>query len=309
LEHKRGQLIRQVLQSHLGREISAFLIDRQARGLRERTVEFYADELRYWYEWVTEQGAETLDSITPDLLRRWLLHLGETRNPGGVHASFRTLRAFFSWAWQENGLSTPNPMRRVKSPKTSQDPLEPLSLDDLRAMLDTCARKTFTGDRDRALMLCLLDTGCRVSEFIALKVADVDMGSGLVMVREGKGGKPRTTFLGSKSRRALMQYLRQREQPPAGDSLWITVAGQRLACGGLRRILTRHARQANVPEPAPHSFRRAFALMSLRNGANIYALQRLMGHSDLTVLRRYLKQTDIDLQEAHRKAGPVDNLL
>jgi integrase/recombinase XerD len=70
-------------------------------------------------------------------------------------------------------------------------------------MLKTCERRTFTGDRDRALLLSLLDTGCRASEFVALNVSDVNLHSGAVLVRAGKGGKTRTTFVGAKSRREL----------------------------------------------------------------------------------------------------------
>jgi site-specific recombinase XerD len=85
--------------------------------------------------------------------------------------------------------------------------------------------------------------------------------------------------------------------------------GTGLTYWGLCQIARRRAEKAGVPVPSLHSFRRAFALYALKNGADIYSLQRLMGHSGLTVLRRYLKQTEADLLEAHRRAGPVDNLL
>ena len=106
-----------------------------------------------------------------------------------------------------------------------------------------------------------------------------------------------------------MRYMRHRQDVGPSTPLWVTVRGTRLTYSGLRQIVRRRATKAGVPVPSLHSFRRAFALYALRNGADIYSLQRLMGHSDLTVLRRYLKQTEADLQEAHRKAGPVDNLL
>ena len=79
--------------------------------------------------------------------------------------------------------------------------------------------------------------------------------------------------------------------------------------GGLRSVVRRRAEVAGIPAPSLHSFRRAFAITSLRNGVDVYSLQRLMGHADLTMLRRYLKHTRADLREAHRKAGPVDNML
>jgi integrase/recombinase XerC/integrase/recombinase XerD len=130
---------------------------------------------------------------------------------------------------------------------------------------------------------------------------------GAVLIRAGKGGRSRTTFVGAKSRRELSRYFRQRKIQD--EALWVTVQGTRLTYWGLRQIVRRRVEKAGVPVPSLHSFRRAFALYALRNGADIYSLQRLMGHSDLTVLRRYLTQTEADLREAHRRAGSVDYML
>ncbi len=303
-----GQLIRH-FSSALEGEVTAFIIDRQARGLSQRTIEYYSEELQHWLNWAAGYEIRGLSEITPTLLRQWLLHLGKSRNPGGVHANYRAVRAFLRWTWEENEIAAPNPMMKVRPPRVAEEPLEPVPLSDLKAMLDTCDRKSFVGLRDRALLLSLLDTGCRANEFLSLKVSDVDIATGSVLVREGKGGKARTAFLGSKARQSVIRYLKLRGQVADDDRLWVTVKGHALAYGGLRRIMTRRAGKAGVPEPSLHAFRRAFALWSLRNGADIYSLQRLMGHSDLTVLRRYLKQTDSDLQETHRKTGPVDNML
>jgi len=133
-------------------------------------------------------------------------------------------------------------------------------------------------------------------------------GAAAVAVQRGKGGKPRAVFLGAKSRRAVLRYLRKRGSPEAGP-LWVTVTGGRLTYSGLRQIVRRRAVAADVPVPSLHSFRRAFALACLRNGVDLVSLQRMLGHADLSVIRRYLAQTTEDLQEAHRKGGPVDRLL
>jgi site-specific recombinase XerD len=181
-----------------------------------------------------------------------------------------------------------------------------MPLSDLKAMLATCERRTFTGDRDRALLLALLDTGCRASEFLNLDLSEVNLSTGAVIIRKGKGRKFRTAFLGAKTRRELVRYLRHREDT---GPLWVTVQGTRLKYAGLRQIVRRRAVKAGVPVPSLHSFRRAFALTCLRAGMDVYSLQKLMGHSDLSVLRRYLQQTEADLRAAHQKAGPVDRML
>ena len=217
------------------------------------------------------------------------------------------MRAFFRW-WEAEIEAEFNPIEKVRPPKVVEKPLGPLPLPDLKGMLETCGRRTFYGARDRAILLSLLDAGYRASEFLALNVSDVNFPSSAVLVRSGKGGKARITVTGGKSRRELSRYFRQRKANP-NDPLWVTIHGSRLTQAGLRQIVRRRAEKAGVQVPNLHSFGRAFALHALRNGADIYSLQCLMGHSDLTVLRRYLKQTEADLREAQGRAGPVDNLL
>lgn len=122
---------------------------------------------------------------------------------------------------------------------------------------------------------------------------------------EGKGGKPRTVFLSKKTRSALRAYLRFRKDE--NDSLWVTIHGSRLGYGGLREIMKRRESLAGIKPPRLHDFRRAFALECLQNGMDVYSLQKLMGHSDLQVLQRYLAQTTEDISRAHRIGSPVDN--
>ena len=132
-----------------------------------------------------------------------------------------------------------NPIRKVRPPKRPQVLLDPVSLAHLRVMLSTCQRRVFTGDRDRAILLCLLDTGCRASEFLALKLGDVNLNTGAVVVRQGKGNKTRITFLGSQARRELMRYLRHRAEPRPRDPLWVTISATGLTYSGLPQIVRR----------------------------------------------------------------------
>jgi len=174
-------------------------------------------------------------------------------------------------------------------------------------MLAACKVRTMMGARDRALLLFLLDTGVRHAELCALDLADLNMESGSVLVRQGKGRKSRVVFVGAKTRRAVTAYLkRRRDTCPA---LWVTDEGTRISYDGMRQVIRRKAEQAGVPEPSLHSFRRAFALTCLRNGVDLISLQRLMGHASLDMLRRYLAQVTSDLQAARQKGSPVDRLL
>jgi len=296
-------------QPDLHREIGNFLIDRRARGLSAHTITFYRHELATFSNYIRSDTLPTT-AITAGHIRAYLVDLATHRTPGGIGCAYRALKAF--WNWYEAELEPAdwhNPMAKVHAPKLPSTPLDPVSIADIQRMIALCPRRTAHGERDHAVLLCLLDSGCRASEFISLNAGDVNLADGSIMVRCGKGGKPRSVFLGAKSRVQLARYLRFRPDIRPSDALWTAHDRGRLTYAGLREIVRRLATKAGIPEPGLHSFRRAFALACLRNGVDLVSLQRLMGHTDLTVLRRYLAQNTDDLADAHRRGGPVDCLL
>jgi len=287
--------------------MEGFLVDRKARGTAPGTLRFYQAKLRLFADYCEAQAVKNIAQITPGLIREYLLDLEREHNPGGRHAAFRTLRAFLYWYEAEaEPEGWKNPARKVKAPKVPTEPLEPVSFETISRMLRTCERGTFSGDRDAAILLCLLDTGARAAEFLDVNCEDVNQARGDMLIRQGKGSKPRTVYIGRQSRRALRRYLMSRHDDcPA---LWVTRHGERLVYDGLRAVMTRRSAAAQIPVPSLHSFRRAFALTMLRNGTDVFTLAKLMGHAGIGVLQRYLKETNADTLEAHRRAGPIDSL-
>lgn len=295
-------------QRTIGEWVGFYLTDRRASNLAQGSLRFYKQKLEVMEQFCRDNGVTNVEAITPDLLRRWLLDMEDKgHNPGGVHAGFRTARAFLRWYELEvDPRDWRNPIKRVKAPRMAQELLEPVELTDVEALIRVCDTTTFNGLRDRAMLICLLDTGCRASEFLAVDYADLNVDSGAIIVRQGKGRKYRTVFLGQKARRALRAYLRF--HPADSGPLWVTSQGTRLEYRSLRSIVERRSRLAGIKMPTLHSFRRAFALNALRSGMDVYSLKTLMGHSDLQILQRYLKQTDGDLMAAHRLHSPADKL-
>ena len=296
-------------QDYLPILIESFLIDRRSQGLSPNTIEFYTKKLQYFQKYCERQALTQISQLTSDFIRKYLLELSETHNPGGMHACFRPLRTMLYWIEEEEIMPTgwKNPIRRVKAPKLPTDPIEPVQIEEIHQLLKTC-QSNYAGARDKAMMLGLLDTGARAKEFLDINLEDVDMATGAVMIRQGKGRKPRMVFLGRKTIRAIRGYLRYRhDNYPA---LWVSTRGERMTYAALRCLLRRRAEKIGMKSiPTPHDFRRAFALVMLRNGVDIFALQKLMGHSDLQILRRYLAQTDQDIHTAHMRGSPVDSNL
>jgi site-specific recombinase XerD len=299
-----------VVDDYLLTWIEAFLIDRKANGVAAGTLRFYRIKLIMFADYCEAKAIKQICQISPTFIRQFLLYLEEKgHNPGGKHAIYRALRAFFLWYEDEaepSGWS--NPIRKVKAPRVPSEPIEPVSIDVVSEMVNTCEKGTFTGDRDIAIMLCLLDTGARANEFLDINLEDIEQARGEILIRQGKGSKPRQVYLGNQSRRALRKYLKHRKDEYS--ALWVTLprfGSGRLSYDGLRGIIQRRAANAKVEEPTLHDFRRAFALSMLRNGTDVFTLAKLMGHTGITVLQRYLKQTNQDTEIAHRRSGPVDN--
>ena len=159
-------------------------------------------------------------------------------------------------------------------------------------MLSVC------GTRDRALVMTLIDSGLRRGEALALNREDLDLRTGAIHVRRGKGGKARVTYVGAKTKRALLRW----------------GGGQRssaifpLTPSGGATLMARLSHKSGI-HITFHKCRRTFATWALRRGMDLITLQRLLGHSSLEMVRKYAQLSDIDLKAAHSSTGPVDNYL
>lgn len=292
--------------------INAFLLDRKVKNLAPGSLKIYGLNTKHFLEFCSQQNLSHLKEITPDHIRHFLLFLSETkgRNPGGIHGAYRMLKTFLLWFENETEPENwKNPIRKVKAPRLTIAPLQPVEVDTIKLMLDTCNGKGITDIRDKAVLLFLLDTGTRAAEACAINLEDIDFQSRCVLIKKGKGRKPRVVVYGEKTSRALKAYIKARAATTE-KALWLAEDSEnRLTYWGMNEIIKRRAKRANVEKPGLHDFRRAFAINFLRNGGDIYSLQTLMGHADLQVLRRYLAQTEADLRSAHAQNGPVDRLL
>jgi integrase/recombinase XerD len=288
---------------------NSFYQAKRVEGVSAYTLTFYKQQLGHFLKYCEAQVIDQLAQVTPNFIRSYLLWLDENgHNPGGQHAAYRVLKTFLRWyEFEREPEGWRNPISKVKAPRLTEEPLEPVEILNVQKMANSCDG-SFLGRRDKAILLCLLDTGLRAREFLYLNLDDIDLVTGSVLVRLGKGRKSRTVFFGSIARKALRAYLRERTD--ALPVLWVTDdRTSSLTYGGLRPVLTRRAKSIGIIPPKAHDFRRAFALAMLRNGVDLVTLSRLMGHTTIKVLQRYLNQLPEDLQQAHRRGSPVDKMM
>lgn len=312
------------------RTVETWVADGRAQGFSDRSLADRRGNLTRFCWWLTEvEGvAATLEEITGERVRRFLTYCREANpcgrfgsdhpkarvaaRPSTVMTYFRDLRTFCVFCQMEGLLDT-NPLHNVKAPKVPNDQVQPFTAEQVRALLAATAETPFP-ERNRAIIMVLVDTGLRVSELCGLQVKDADHVHGEVSVL-GKGGKRRTVYLGTSARRALKRYLLRWRPDADPDEPLITSGGGQLSGSGMTRfgilqVIRECGQNAGLQDVrcSPHSLRHTFAVSFLRAGGNLFELQRLMGHSSLTVLRRYVLLADGDLRKAHQAASPADRM-
>ena len=225
------------------------------------------------------------------------------------------LSSLWTWAVREY-VTREHVIRSVTPPKPEQRDIVPYSLVEVRAMLAVVGRDEngqivekrmkASGDRNKAILLMLLDTGMRASELCDLKISGLDNHNRRVRVM-GKGSKERTIPFSPRTGQTLWRYLTSRPDARANDPLIATMDEHELNRSRLQKILESIGKRAGVSGVHPHRFRHTFAIQYLRNGGDPYTLQALLGHSSLDMVKNYLRIAQIDIDTAHRRASPVDN--
>jgi len=290
--------------TELHRAADVFLLDREVQGCTRLTLVWYRTYVDRLVTWLTSQGVNSPDAVTLDHLRAYMHHV-QARGlaPKTVHHHAAATKIFTKWLHGE-GLATTDPGARLPRPKVPKKVLPALSKEDVAKLLQAC-----DCERDKALLLFMLDTGARRTETAEVNVGDVDTRTGAVIIRQGKGQKGRTVYLGVQSRRTVARYLLTLADARPDAPLWTSLnTGDRLTAWGITIVLRRLGERSGV-HVTPHMLRRTMAIASLRAGMDVAQLAALLGHSDLATVRRYLNLVDDDLRDAHREHGAVDAML
>jgi integrase/recombinase XerD len=307
--------------------LDTYQIQARTEGKSEKTIRIYTTALGIFQRFLDRRGFSTeVTGIGPEEIREFIGYLQNTRafmehpftgpqkkglTGHTVNCYLRAIRAFWSWLIAEEFIEI-NPFDRVTIPKAPKKVIMPFSEEQVRALLNTIDTKSAIGFRDWTIILTLLDTGMRVSELTDLKMNDVNLAQRCLKVL-GKGNKERIVPIGITVQRAIAKYLNKyRSSPlyPLSDNLFLSRDGMPLASNGIQSMIEKYANSAGITgvRASPHTFRHTFSISYLRNGGDVFTLQRILGHETLDMVRQYVCLAQYDLQEAHLRCSPVDNL-
>lgn len=314
----------------LSKAVEGFLMFSRANGMSPNTISDYKNHLERMTKYLMDPEFEKITSA--DILKFYFWVQTDFRpvrakdesgrlSPSSIRNCWCAIRSLYNWASIE--LKVQRPDLSIKSPRWTPPEISGFTMDEIKAMVKATEssaiarpsnRKSFTmktphPNRDRAIILFMLDTGLRVSEVARLEVQDVNVTSGDVYIRPFGTGiktKSRHVYIGSSTMKAVWLYLSTRKDAKPTDRLFVTDENRPMDRDSIRSMLDRVGQRANVRDVYPHRFRHTFAIEFLRNGGDVFNLQRLLGHSTLDMVKRYLSLSNSDAAEAHRRASPAD---
>jgi len=278
------------------------------QGASPRTIEAYRRDVVRCAAYLQEQGITTAHDITPAALRAFVYHLKDLGLAGSsIRRNISALRTWFRVLLAE-GLVHADPTDRLDSPQRWRTLPEVLSVDDVTRLLAAPQLDERLAFRDRAMLELAYGAGLRVSEWIGLAVKDVLLEDGLVRVF-GKGSKERLVPIGRSAIGAVAVYTRELrpvlERGAGKGILFLNGQGKPLTRMGAWKILRKYVEQAGIEKPvSPHTLRHSFATHLLEGGADLRAVQEMLGHADIATTQIYTHVDREYLRSVHKQFHP-----
>lgn len=287
------------------------------------TINNYLSAIKKVIEYLEDPDAS---DVTVWELESYLISLRDKGNSESTRQYYwKVIKSYFAWASKRKGLGIDNPTIDLEMPTVPEPDVQPYTEQEIKALLSACKLsdeaetndrasyrfKRPTALRDQLIILILLDTGIRVSELCRIQYKDINLENHSIHIEAyetGKKSRDRSVYVGDKTLSLLWKLSAENEFPE--DFLISSSKSLRnkpLDRHDIDHLLKRLGAKAGVTPCGAHRFRHTFAIQYLRNGGDIYTLKRLIGHSSLKMVQRYLQLSESDSATAHRKASPVDN--
>jgi integrase/recombinase XerC len=295
--------------SDLGRQVEAFLDNLKREGASEHTVKAYAGDLGHFLDYLSPPDLAPPEPRAIDhlLLREWMAALyKQGLNAVSIQRKLAAIRSLFKFMLREGAIEV-NVARLVRTPKAPKKLPEVMTAEQTNDLLDGVALNRLERPypaRDRAMFELLYGCGVRVSELAGLDFDDLDRAEGWIRVR-GKGRKERQVPLPGKAAEALDRYLNERAIVREERAVFLNHRGSRITPRGIHGIVKLYATAlSGDPSIHPHSFRHAYATHLLADGADLRAIQELLGHARLSTTQKYTQVALTDLMAVYDKAHP-----
>lgn len=294
-----------LLRFHVGRFDDYLTLEQGASG---RTIEAYGRDVQRLVDYARTRGASLPADITSKLLREFVFHLKDVGlSPSSIRRNISAVRTYFRFLLAD-GAVTRDPSERLETPKRWRTLPDVLSVEEVSRLIAAPTLDDPLAFRDRAMLELAYGAGLRVSEWITIGVRDVLLEDKLVRVF-GKGSKERLVPIGRSAIGAIATYtreLRPRLEKGSGKGiLFLNARGEPLTRMGAWKILRRYVERARIDKHvSPHTLRHSFATHLLEGGADLRAVQEMLGHADISTTQIYTHVDREYLRQVHKQYHP-----
>jgi len=278
------------------------------RGASPHTLDAYRRDLRRFIGFMTERGREDIETVTPEDVLAFIAYLrGFDLSANSVNRSLAAIRGFYRFLSKER-KTLASPVDRLATGKTWMLLPNVLSIQDIDRLLAQPGMNSPAAMRDSAILEMLYATGLRVTELIELTVHSIDWQAGFVVVM-GKGRKERVTPMSRTAYDLLRRYVEEARgallKGRMSNSLFVNKSGGKFTRQGLWKLVKKYARAAEMEEKVhPHTFRHTYATHLLEGGADLRAVQVMLGHADIATTQIYMHITRDRLKSVHKRFHP-----
>lgn len=297
----------------VGRAAEGFVVYLRHKGSSAHTIRAYSGDLAEFASFIGEMAWAEIDHVT---IRSFLSHLLDKGNSKATVArALAAVRSLYKWLARE-GVVEQNPARLVATPKLPKKLPRVPTIEEMNTVLDGGAAEAAAfPERDRLMLELLYGCGIRNSELVGINLEDISPASGAMLIR-GKGKKERLVPFGDAAAAALRDYLPRRQQVLAESregrmsseptpALLLNLRGGRLTTRSVGRIVKRLAMTAGLPSDVhPHTLRHAFGAHLLEEGADLRAIQEMLGHERLSTTQRYTQLSTKHVLEVYDRTHP-----
>ena len=278
------------------------------KGLSENTIESYSRDISRYVEYLKQKRVKQISDVDTPLILTYLISLRD----GGLKAKSTarhlvTLRGFYRYLVQEKIIKL-DPARLIDLPKSGLKLPDVLSVSEIKLLLGTPDTQTPLGLRNAAMIELLYAAGLRVSELVNLRLLDINTEAGFVRVI-GKGSKERIVPIGNYAKNIICHYVKTARslllKNGVSHYMFVARAGKPMTRQGFWKLLKQYALQAGIAKKiTPHSFRHSFASHLLEGGADLRAVQVMLGHTDISTTQIYTHVAREHLKQMHQKYHP-----
>jgi integrase/recombinase XerD len=288
--------------------LDLFLQDCNLRNLRSHTITYYQNELISFRKSLDAMNIDSIPSkITSDHINEFIMYLKNVKalKVVTINTRLRAVRAFFNFAYKFEYISN-NPVKNLKLLRDRRKVIETFSATQINAILNAPDLSTFTGVRDYTLMLLLLETGVRANELVGVTVDDIRWEDSMILIRNTKGHRERLVPFQAKMKAQLKKYLGIRGRCDS-DYLFVSIDGDPLSKRQIQKRIKECGDKAKIQgvRCSPHTFRHTFAKLCVKQGAGIFELQQILGHTSMEMVRIYVNLYSDDVIEKHKQFSPL----